>query len=261
MTIAAQIPETMHRVLFRTLSLLTARRQGAVLGRYFDWWHRRPDPWNLEGDGYEQHKYATTLRQLPARPYRRILEVGCSEGTFTRLLAAAYPNAEITGIDISGRALDRARRRIGEDAHRVRFLRADVLSHRLDHRFDLVFCAETLYYLGRSDRLRRASAQLSALLEPGGLLVMVHPWPEAERLHRHLGADMTVAKLTEHVDTAVHRPFCAAVYQATPHLHGGARPRGPWPGSSTSTPPPEGSPAGAGPVRSIGVRTYVGERP
>nr|BFE77551.1 hypothetical protein GCM10020093_001520 [Planobispora longispora] len=88
MTIAARLAETMHRTLFRTVSLLSPRGQGAVLSRYFDWWHRRPDPWNLTVDGYERHKYTATLRQLPARPYRRILEVGCSEGVFTRLLAA-----------------------------------------------------------------------------------------------------------------------------------------------------------------------------
>ncbi|GAA3442775.1 class I SAM-dependent methyltransferase [Planomonospora venezuelensis] len=213
MTIPARLPETMHRMLFRTLSLLTPRGQGAVLGRYFDWWHRRPDPWNLGTDGYEHHKYTTTLRQLPARPYRRILEVGCSEGVFTRLLATAYPDAEITGIDISARALDRARRRMGA-TRRVRFLEADILSHRPDHRFDLVFCAETLYYLGRGDRVRRASARLSDLLDSAGLLVMVHPWPEAERLHRHLEAGTAVAKLTEHVEITVHRPFAVAVYQA-----------------------------------------------
>nr|BFE77550.1 hypothetical protein GCM10020093_001510 [Planobispora longispora] len=57
----------------------------------------------------------------------------------------------------------------------MRFLEADLLSHHPGHRFDLVFCAETLYYLGRDDRLRRASARLSDLLDPTGLLVVVHP--------------------------------------------------------------------------------------
>ncbi|WP_449062964.1 class I SAM-dependent methyltransferase [Planomonospora algeriensis] len=217
MTITAQIPQTLHRALFKTVSLLTARGQGAVLRRYFDWWHRRPDPWNLGTDDYEQHKYATTLRQLPARSYRRILEVGCSEGVFTWLLADTYPDAEITGIDISRRALERARRRTGEEARRVRFLQADILTHDPGHRFDLIFCAETLYYLGRDDRVRHACARLSALLEPAGLLVMVHPWPESQRLHRHLNADAAVSKLTEQADTTVHRPFSVAVYRAAPH--------------------------------------------
>jgi trans-aconitate methyltransferase len=215
MTVVLEMAEILHRTLFRALSLLTPRRQGAVLRRYFDWWHRRPDPWHLGTDRYERHRYVTMLGRLPARPYRRILEVGCSEGVFTEILMKAHPGAEITGIDISERALARARHRIG-DTSRVRFEQADILGHRVVHRFDLVVCAETLYYLGRDDRLRHASAQLCRLLAPGGLLVLAHPWPESRRLHRHIAADTAVSAVTEHIDTRTHRPFSVALYQAGP---------------------------------------------
>ncbi|WP_283139558.1 class I SAM-dependent methyltransferase [Rhizohabitans arisaemae] len=212
MNVVREIPEVMHRALFRTLSLLTPQKQGAILRGYFDWWHRKPDPWALGTDGYELHKYKTTLGLLPARPYKRILEVGCSEGVFTRELAAVYPQAEITGIDISQRALERARAR--NTAAKVEFLHANIVTHRPGRHFDLVFCAETLYYLGRPDRLRQASAGLGELLVPGGLLVMVHPWPEAARLHRYLDADPAVVKIDEVVDTTAHRPFSVSLYQA-----------------------------------------------
>jgi trans-aconitate methyltransferase len=146
-----------------------------------------------------------------------ILDEECqsSEGVFTEILMKAHPGAEITGIDISERALARARHRIG-DTSRVRFEQADILGHRVVHRFDLVVCAETLYYLGRDDRLRHASAQLCRLLAPGGLLVLAHPWPESRRLHRHIAADTAVSAVTEHIDTRTHRPFSVALYQAGP---------------------------------------------
>ncbi|MEO3867977.1 SAM-dependent methyltransferase [Nonomuraea sp. B12E4] len=209
------LPEIMHRAFFRALSLLSPAGQEVVLRRYFDWRHRVPDPWRLATDGYEQEKYRSTLRQLPARPYRRIIEVGCSEGVFTRALAAAYPEAEIIGVDVSERALARARRRVPEDG-RVRFIRADILTHRAEPRFDLVFCSETLYYLGRHERLCRASAQLGGLLGPGGVLVAVHPWPEAARLHRYLDAHASLSRLTEQVHTACARPFAVTVYGTRP---------------------------------------------
>ncbi|MFG2074284.1 Nodulation protein S (NodS) [Nonomuraea maritima] len=207
------LPELLHRTLFRTMSLLSPKGQGVILRRYFDWWHRSPDPWKLSSDGYEQHKYRSTLENLPARPYVRIMEVGCSEGVFTETLAKTYPEAEITGVDVSERALERARSRM-PDAGRVRFLRADILTHRAEPRYDLVFCSETLYYLGRHDRLRRASDQLSRLLGPGGVLVAVHPWPEAVRLHRFLDAHASLSRLTERVYTAPPRPFAVTVYGA-----------------------------------------------
>ncbi|MEV4174671.1 class I SAM-dependent methyltransferase [Nonomuraea sp. NPDC049709] len=209
------LPELMHRTFFRTLSLLSPGAQGTILRRYFEWRHRIPDPWKLATDSYEQHKYHTTLKHLPPRPYRRIIEVGCAEGVFTGALARAYPDAEITGVDVSARALERARARVPENG-RVRFVQADILTHRPEPRFDLVFCSETLYYLGRHDRLRLASAQLSGLLVPDGVLVAVHPWPEATRLHGYLDAHGSLHRLGEQVYTAPPRPFAITIYGTKP---------------------------------------------
>ncbi|MEV0390322.1 SAM-dependent methyltransferase [Nonomuraea sp. NPDC050643] len=206
------LPELMHRTFFRTLSLLSPQGQGTVLRRYFDWRHRVPDPWRLATDSYEQQKYRSTLKLLPPRPYRRIIEVGCSEGVFTNALAAAYPEAEIVGVDVSERALARARARVPDDG-RVRFIRADILTHPPERSFDLAFCSETLYYLGRHERLRHASAQLSALLVPDGVLVAVHPWPEATRLHGYLDAQAALSRLTEQVYKGGPRPFAITVYE------------------------------------------------
>ncbi|WP_336206691.1 class I SAM-dependent methyltransferase [Nonomuraea sp. LPB2021202275-12-8] len=212
----------MHRTFFRTLSLLSSRGQGTLLRRYFDWWHRRPDPWNMGTDAYEQGKYAATLAQLPDHPYRRILEVGCSEGVFTELLVKAYPDAHITGVDISERALRRARERVAEAADRTMLLSADLLTFTTEHRYDLVFCSETLYYLGRRDRLRLASARLTGLLAPGGVLVLVHPWPEARRLHHFVDSGRAVSRIGELVETSAHRPFSVSVYQAPGRREGSA---------------------------------------
>lgn len=213
MTVAGKLPEIMHRGLFKTISLL-GRRQGPVLRRYFDWWHRTPDPWHLTTDAYERYKYQTTLGELPAEPVRRILEVGCSEGAFTELLAAAYPDAEIIGLDISDRALERARRRLEGATARVRFVHGDLLDHETATQYDLVFCAETLYYLGRDHRLRRASQRLSSLPAAGGLLVLVHPWPEARRLHAFVDASPEVGKIGERIDPDTRRPFAVSLYRA-----------------------------------------------
>src|SRR5690606_24937280 len=41
------LPELAHRAAFAGVSLLPPRPQAAVLRRYFDWWHRRSDPWGI----------------------------------------------------------------------------------------------------------------------------------------------------------------------------------------------------------------------
>ncbi|WP_406218779.1 class I SAM-dependent methyltransferase [Streptomyces decoyicus] len=215
-----------HRILFAALSLLGLRGQGRVLHWYFDWWHRRPDPWGLAVDDYEQSKYATTLRQLPRRRYRRILDVGCSEGTFTHRLAAAFPHAEVTGVDISERALARARTPetgrtpvpgrplVPGRIPAPRFARLNILTAPPEDRFDLVFCAELLYYLGRHRHLRRACAHLTRAVAPGGLLVLVHPWPESRRFCAYFEAVAGFRRVAEHVEPDSGRPFAVSVYEA-----------------------------------------------
>ncbi|MEV5128241.1 class I SAM-dependent methyltransferase [Streptomyces decoyicus] len=220
-----------HRILFASLSLLGLRGQGRVLHWYFDWWHRRPDPWGLAVDDYEQAKYATTLRQLPRRRYRRILDVGCSEGTFTHRLAAAFPHAEVTGVDISERALARARTPVPVPGRTPapRFARLNILTAPPEDRFDLVFCAELLYYLGRHRHLRRACAHLTRAVAPGGLLVLVHPWPESRRFCTYFEAVAGFRRVAEHVEPGCARPFAVSVYEA-PAADRGEEPRTAGPG-------------------------------
>lgn len=141
---------------------------------------------------------------------------------FTRLLAQEHPQAEITGVDISHRALLRARERTADAPARTRLVQADIATLALACRFDLVFCAETLYYVGRRARLRHVSARLTGLLAPAGVLVMVHPWPEAERLHRFVDSDPAVSRIARYVHDGGHRPFTVAVYQAREDLRGAA---------------------------------------
>lgn len=203
----------LHRGFFGFLSLVAPATQGRLLRKYFDLWHLRPDPWRHAVDPYEHHKYSATLDLIPERRFRRILDVGCSEGTFTLLTARTHPRAEVIGIDISERAVNRARMRARTLGSPARFKHLDILSQTPEGSFDLVFCAEILYYLGRRERLRLAQERLAALVEPRGLLVLVHPWPDALHLHQHFDDDPRLRRVSAHVDDRWGRTFAVTVYE------------------------------------------------
>uniref|UniRef100_UPI003F497307 alpha/beta hydrolase n=1 Tax=Nonomuraea bangladeshensis TaxID=404385 RepID=UPI003F497307 len=200
----------LHRMLFRLVSLLPASVQGCFLRRFFEWVHHVPDPWRYETEPYEIDKYEATLRHVPRRAYRRILDVGCSEGAFTRRLAEAYPGAECWGVDISDRAISRAAAKAGGPA---RFMTLDFLNMDPGGLFDLVICAETLYYAGRGERLRSVFSRFRSFMEPGAVLVLVHEWPEARRLYRHLDENPGFRKVSEHPYEHPVRPYGVTVYE------------------------------------------------
>lgn len=127
------------------------------------------DPWSYHSR-YEQEKYRQTLALLPER-VERALELGCAEGVFTELLA---PRVEaLTAIDISPRALARARRRCAHLPH-VAFGQLDLFEEPLPGRFDLIVCSELLYYAPGRATLARVARALADGLAPGGHLVAAH---------------------------------------------------------------------------------------
>jgi SAM-dependent methyltransferase len=153
--------------------------------------YERQDHWGYKTDPYERRKYDQTLALVPPGRYRRALEIGCSEGVFTRRLAPLAD--DVLGLDIVDVALARARRECA-GLPNVRFRRFDLIADALDERFDLIFCAEVLYYV-RWTRLRAVTRKITTWLRPGGYLIAVHVKSEvaaewqfgpkgAERTHR-----------------------------------------------------------------------------
>jgi predicted TPR repeat methyltransferase len=129
------------------------------------------DPWRFASSAYERAKYAHTVAALDGRRFDRALEVGCSIGVFTAALADVA--GEVLAIDVSERALERARRRLSGDEH-VRFARmAFPEQPGDDDGWDLVVCAEVLYYLD-PPAFDLALRRLDRWLEDGATVLAVH---------------------------------------------------------------------------------------
>ena len=129
------------------------------------------DPWSYRTSEYEERKYRHVLdRALGLRTgSARALELGCSIGVFSRMLADAF--AEVTAVDLSREALAAAEGHC-HGCPNLSFVRQDIRSLALPDRFDVIFCAEVLYYLPR----KAAPAVLAVLerhLKPGGIVVLV----------------------------------------------------------------------------------------
>lgn len=163
-------------------------------------------------DPEERRKYCVTLDQLPTGRYKRILDVGCSEGVLTRMVSQEYPDSDVLGVDIAERAVKRASQSFGKN---LRFTCLDILTQTPPGQFDLVQCSEMLYYFGRGERLRLATQCLRQPVRLGGHLVLVHPWPEGRRLYRYLDADPQLRLVGEHVEHGGRRPFAVTRYRAT----------------------------------------------
>jgi SAM-dependent methyltransferase len=96
----------------------------------------------------------------------RVLDAGCGSGEHA-LLAAAR-GADVVGVDVSPRAIDRARRKAGERGIAVRFEVADALRlGELGLTFDTVIDSGLFHVFDDADRARYVTS-LALVLEPGG---------------------------------------------------------------------------------------------
>jgi peptidoglycan/xylan/chitin deacetylase (PgdA/CDA1 family) len=132
--------------------------------------YRTEDPWAY-GSPYEQLKYRRTLELLPAKPIGKAIELACSEGWFSVLLAPRV--GHLIASDISETALERARQRC-HDSTNVEYRRLDLFDDPLPDGLDLVVCSEVLYDLADRRELVRVAARLAAMLAPGGHLLCAH---------------------------------------------------------------------------------------
>jgi SAM-dependent methyltransferase len=116
----------------------------AAVERFERLYHESPDPWGYRTSDYEREKYAATLAALPKRSHGLCLEVGCSIGVFTGLLAARCEH--VVAIDFSLGALQLAGQHL-RGVRNVDLLRTSFPEETPPGSWDLIVCSEILYYL------------------------------------------------------------------------------------------------------------------
>jgi len=125
------------------------------------------------------------LAQLgPYRP-ESVVDLGCGPGNSTQLLLTAFPEAKITGVDLSENMLAVARARVAG----AEFLQQDIEDWRPERPVDLIFANATLHF---SKDHYGLIERLAACLAPGGALAVQMPNNMQESSHaamRMISAD------------------------------------------------------------------------
>ena len=112
-------------------------------------------------------------------PTTHVLDVGCGNGLTTREAARLASAGSATGVDLSARMLDQARRRAAADGlANVSFVQADVQIADLgEARYDRVISRNGVMFFG--DPVA-AFANLARALKPGGRMVLLVWQPMSE---------------------------------------------------------------------------------
>ena len=155
---------------FPTLKRRWRRRLRLTPAGWERFYAETQDPFGIDGNPYEQGKFEHMMEALDGRRYGHALEVCCSIGSFTEMLAPACD--DLLAIDISQVAVDRTRARLA-DKPWVKVERRTVPEELPKGPFDLVVCADVLYYLSPNE-LPAAVRRLARSVSSGGTFLALH---------------------------------------------------------------------------------------
>lgn len=137
----------------------------------------RPPEWNAAAYDRLSEPQArwgrAVVERLVLRGDETVLDAGCGSGRVTEELVSRVPDGRVVALDASAPMLEEARRRLGADLDRVRFVRADLLALDRyvlgkDAPVDAVLSTATFHWVPDHDRL---FANLAAVMLPGAQLV------------------------------------------------------------------------------------------
>lgn len=154
----------------RLRAIVTGNRPSRDAGHFQRLYDADPDPWHFRTSDYEQAKYRKSLEALPLQRFRSALEVGCSIGVLTQLLASRCD--AVLGVDIVEQPLRAARASCSEQPW-VRFQRMQVPNEWPNETFDLIVLSEVLYFLSRKD-IAAVADRISLSLASPGLVLLVN---------------------------------------------------------------------------------------
>ena len=140
---------------------------------FFDRFEQHNEDYDVLGP-YAYQKLLRLFRErVSPRPGMRCIDLGCGSGAFTKRLAAAHPELEVEGMDISPRLIERANSRGGRERYQV----GNIMESGLpDCSFDCVIYSAVLHHFPtRQDRLAVVREGLR-LLRPGGSLFAFDPY-------------------------------------------------------------------------------------
>ncbi len=147
--------------------------------------------WSAYADSASDNPAQEFRRQLIARAVRRqgspaqVLDIGSGQGDLLASLRAAWPEAELAGLELSAEGIRRAAAKVPD----ARFWQIDLLAkhHGAPEIMDwaeVAICSEVLEHVDDPARLLRNAARYVA---PGGLVVVTVPGGPRTAFDRHIG--------------------------------------------------------------------------
>src|SRR3989338_9187998 len=129
---------------------------------------------NTDEVSWYQEKPETSLNLISETSIEKnakIIDVGAGASKLVdNLLALGFRN--ITALDVSLNALNKAKKRLGDKANDVKWIVSDLREFETDDRYDIWHDRAVLHFLTEEEDIKRYIERVRQLLKPNGYLIV-----------------------------------------------------------------------------------------
>ena len=97
----------------------------------------------------------------------RAIDLGCGTGAVSKRLVDAFPETELTCLDMTEDMIDIARQRLGAHGN-VRFVLSDLYDFEFDGQYDVIISSLALHHIVTDHDKKMLYRRIFEALEPGG---------------------------------------------------------------------------------------------
>lgn len=115
-------------------------------------------------------KILSNIKKNNEKKIHRIIDIGAGTGHTTILLKELFPNAQVTYFDLSRDLLQYSQELSSNHNVRLEFVRGEILSHKFDGKYDLVFSRFALKHIFNP---RKAIQIMCGILEDQGVICLM----------------------------------------------------------------------------------------
>ncbi len=143
--------------------------------------YRQEDPWHFASNVYERIRHRAMLELALLNNPSNVLDLGCGEGHFLKLLLTTKPGLSAVGVELIEEAAARARERLQSlqativTRDLVQFLKSDRLAKGP---YDLVILGEVLYFGVEKEQIDFVVKAVVETLSPKGTVLLSHFNPD-----------------------------------------------------------------------------------
>jgi malonyl-CoA O-methyltransferase len=114
----------------------------------------------------QSHAGSKLISYITPKQFKKILDIGCGTGNFTKLLIDKFPQSAILALDISGKMIQMAKQKLKNK--QITFLIADAETTAFNEHFDLITSNACFQWF---NNLEQTLMKYESLLEDNGIIL------------------------------------------------------------------------------------------